>query len=176
MPTAMELMDRHKALIECLPFTGEGLGKTELAVWVSANKVDYRTVQRNLDTLAHAGLVRFEPVGRSYRRFRGVHRAAWYEISREQAFVLQVVDHKVRALQPSALATVLEPHVQQAAEILGIPEYGAEQACFQKVVALPSLLLPRIVPDTWGRPSNFKLASFDAVLTIGPHESTSILL
>ena len=146
MATAQNLVDRYLRLWESLPLSGDGVKRAMLETWASHQGISYRQVQRDLLFLEEAGHVRSLFYGNGKRWFRTSLRPRLQSISREQAFVLSLVEAKLRHLLPSQYLQALYSQWDEAAARIGKPDCKTERAWFEKIQVLPEILAaPRIL-------------------------------
>ncbi|WP_169721092.1 helix-turn-helix transcriptional regulator [Chitinibacter tainanensis] len=134
-------------LLEALPEKQPGFNNARLCAWLSscALEMSLRQLQRYLCDLEQVGWVSRERHGKEDRWIR-VHRGTkLIGFSRERAFALQLIQHKLQHLVPEQILNALKEEFQLASDTLRI-HYPNERNWMGKIGEVPPLLQPANIP------------------------------
>lgn len=146
MASMVEQVEFVAQLLEALPDKQPGANNARLSAWLSSctNGISLRQLQRYLCDLEQVGWVSRERRGREDRWVR-VHRGTkLIGFSRERAFALQLIQHKLQHLVPEQICSALKEEFQLASDALRL-HYPNERSWMGKIGEVPPLLLPAII-------------------------------
>lgn len=143
MAGIVEQINFISLLLDFLPSHAPGFDKARLQAWLEnqSQPISYRQLLRYLDDLEQVGWVQREKSGKNdlwVRIHRGTHLLS---ISRERAFALQLIQHKLRHLMPPQLLQALAEEFRLAHDKLSL-HCPHERQWLGKIGEVPSLLTP----------------------------------
>lgn len=128
-------------LLDALPQESPGHDKSRLSTWLKTlpEPISYRQLQRYLDELEGVGWARREKDGKNDRWLRVYRGPRLLDMTRERAFALQLIQHKLRHLMPEQLLHALSEEFKLASEKLN-QQCPHEKQWLGKIGEVPSLL------------------------------------